>query len=215
MKKVLVILGHPRLESYCNALSQAYERGATEAGAEVRRLDLARLEFDPILHTASEARFSGEQSKGLEPDLLKAQQDIAWADHLVFVYPSWWGSFPALFKGFIDRAFTPGFGFKYIKGKSLPEQLLKGKTARLIVTMDTPAWWNRFVYRAAGHNAMTHATLHFCGVKPVRITNIGKMRSLDEKARKGWLEKVQKLATRDSARVGQQSPSTPSIQHSS
>jgi NAD(P)H dehydrogenase (quinone) len=159
MKKVLVILGHPRLESYCNALSQAYERGAKEAGAEVRRLDLARLEFDPIFKLESDTRFSGEQGKGLEPDLIKAQQDIVWADHLVFVYPSWWGSFPTLLKGFIDRTFTPGFAFKYHQGKTLPEQLLKGKTARLIVTMDTPSWWNRFVYRAAGHNAMRHATL--------------------------------------------------------
>jgi NAD(P)H dehydrogenase (quinone) len=197
MKKVLVILGHPRLESYCNSLSQAYERGAKDAGAEVRRLDLARLEFDPIFKLASETRFTGEQGKGLEPDLVKAQQDIAWADHLVFVYPSWWGSFPTLLKAFIDRAFTPGFAFKYIKGKTFPEQLLKGKTARLIVTMDTPPWWNRFVYRAAGHNAMKHATLYFCGVKPVRVTNIGRMRSLDEKARKDWLEQVQRLAARE------------------
>jgi NAD(P)H dehydrogenase (quinone) len=213
MKKVLVILGHPRLESYCNALAQAYERGAVAAGAEVKRLALARLEFDPILRTESQARFTGEQGRGLEPDLLRAQEDIAWADHLVFVYPSWWGSFPALLKGFIDRAFTAGFGFNYTKGKTLPEQLLKGKTARLIVTMDTPAWWNRFIYRAAGHNAMTRATLHFCGVKPVRITNIGKMRLLDENARKNWLEKIQRLAARECRQRSQRPSSTRTAQH--
>lgn len=208
MKKVLVILGHPRLESYCNALSQAYEHGAVDAGAEVRRLDLARLEFDPILRSESEARFSGEHGSGLEPDLLRSQQDITWADHLVFVYPSWWGSFPALLKGFIDRAFMPGFGFKYIKGKTLPEQLLKGKTARLIVTMDTPSWWNRFIYRAAGHNAMTRATLHFCGIRPVKVTDLGGMRNTTAEKRTQWLEQIKQLAMRENSGRLQAQPST-------
>jgi NAD(P)H dehydrogenase (quinone) len=188
MKKVLVILGHPRLGSYCNALSQAYERGASEAGAEVRRLELARLEFDPIFKLESETRFSGEQNKGLEPDLIKAQQDIAWADHLVFIYPSWWGSFPTLLKGFIDRTFTPGFAFKYQQGKTLPEQLLKGKTARLIVTMDTPSWWN-----------MRHATLYFCGIRPVKITDLAGMRNTTVEKRTQWLEHIRRLAVKEAA----------------
>jgi NAD(P)H dehydrogenase (quinone) len=92
---------------------------------------------------------------------------------------------------------------------------LKGKTARLIVTMDTPAWWNRFIYRAAGHNAMTHATLHFCGIRPVRITNLAGMRKSTAEQRAKWLEKIQTLGARDSARVKQKSLSTSSIQHSS
>ena len=45
-----------------------------------------------------------------------------------------------LLKGFVDRVFLPGFAFKYRPGKAFPAQLLKGRTAQLLVTMDTPPW---------------------------------------------------------------------------
>ncbi len=45
--------------------------------------------------------------------MLEIQQEILAADHLVFVYPNWWATFPALLKGFIDRVFLPNFAFKY------------------------------------------------------------------------------------------------------
>lgn len=84
MKKVLVILGHPRLESYGNALSQAYERGAKEAGAEVKRLELARLEFSANVARSPDYDNNVDE---IEPSLKEAQDLIRWADHLVFVYP--------------------------------------------------------------------------------------------------------------------------------
>ena len=57
------------------------------------------------------------------------QQDILWADHLVFVYPNWWSTVPALLKGLIDRMFVPGFAFKYRENSPFWDKLLKGKTA--------------------------------------------------------------------------------------
>ncbi|OME91487.1 MULTISPECIES: NAD(P)H-dependent oxidoreductase [Paenibacillus] len=187
MKKVLIIQGNPIKNSYGSQLAEVYARGAAESGAEVRELVLAEMEFDLNLSGG----YKGKQP--LEPDLQKAQELISWADHLVFVYPNWWGGMPALLKGFIDRVFLPGFAFKYRRNSPLPEQLLKGKTARLIVTMDSPYIYYRFYLGQPGHQMMKHSILKFCGVGTVRATNITQLRKMPEVARKQWLERVQRM----------------------
>lgn len=108
-KRVLVILGHPSAHSFCSALTDCYVASATRAGHEVRVLRLGALRFDPVLHEGY------RQVQPLEPDLLNAQADITWAEHLVLVFPIWWGGVPALLKGFLDRVLLPGFAFKYQK----------------------------------------------------------------------------------------------------
>ncbi len=123
-KRILVILGHPSADSLCAGLAQAYMEGALSAGAEVRLLSVGQLGFDPLLH----AGYRGAQP--LEPDLQAAQAQIAWAGHLVWVYPTWWGAMPALLKGFIDRVFLPGFAFKHHQGSSRWDKLLAGRSAQ-------------------------------------------------------------------------------------
>jgi putative NADPH-quinone reductase len=103
MKKILVIQGHPRSESLCGSIAREYAAAAQQGGAQVDLLDLSQLKFDPILREG----YKAEQA--LEPDLVRAQQLIRAADHLVFVFPSWWASMPALLKGFLDRVFSAGF----------------------------------------------------------------------------------------------------------
>lgn len=186
-KKILVILGHPDSESYCGSLAEAYAMGAREAGAQVQMLRLGDLEFDPILHKGY------SEIQPLEPDLVLAQEQIAWAEHLVFVYPNWWSTMPALLKGFIDRAFLPGFAFKYRDGGVLHDKFLSGKTARLIVTLDAPAAFYRLRYGAPGHSAMKDATLNFVGIKPVEITEVDLMRFTNEATRTERLNEVLKL----------------------
>src|SRR3990172_11834160 len=110
-KKILIILGHPSRESFCNAIIENYAEGVSEGGGEVRKIYLGELKFDPILWNGY------AKIQELEDDLKRVQEDIKWADHLVFVYPTWWGGMPALLKGLVDRAFLPGFAFKFHKGK--------------------------------------------------------------------------------------------------
>jgi len=144
MKKILVILGHPDNTSFCHSLAQAYVSGAKESGLEVREIKLGELKFDPVL-------WNGYQKiQELEPDLVEAQKLIQWSNHLVFIYPNWWGAMPALMKGFFDRAFLPGFAFKYRENSSLWDKLLLGRTAHLMITMDTPAWYYRWIFRRPG-----------------------------------------------------------------
>lgn len=190
MKNILIINGHPDKESFCAALAEMYHKGAVSAGADCKLIHLIDLEFNPILN------YGYRKISPLEPHLLQAQKDILKANHLVFVYPNWWATFPALLKGFIDRVFVPGFAFKYNQKGPFWDKLLQGKTARLIVTMDTPKWYYWLVNKNAGFNAIKIGVLEFCGVKPVKITSFAPIKSSDDIKRKKWLEEVLELGKR-------------------
>ncbi|GLH72031.1 hypothetical protein GETHLI_05330 [Geothrix limicola] len=194
--KVLLILGHPRKDSFCGALAEVYAEGAERAGLEVRRLILADAVFDPNVRVPS------PENQILEPDLRRAQELILWADHLVFVYPTWWGTAPALLKGFLDRTLVPGFAFEDQEGGPGPGcGLLKGRSAHLLVTMDTPPWAYRLFIRQPGHMAMKRATLGFCGIRPAFVSSIGPVRSAALALRQAWLDRVRQEAFRLPARL--------------
>lgn len=190
MKKILIIQGHPDPESYCRALGNAYKMGAISAGAEVQEIVIRDMSFDPNLI------FGYRKRTELEQDLLAAQQKIKWADHLVIIYPLWWGGMPALLKGFFDRTFLPGFAFQKRENSVWWDKYLKGKSARVITTMDQPPWYHWLVYGKPAHKAMKKMILGFCGIKPVRITSIGPIRFSTDEFRKKHLEKVNTLGSK-------------------
>ena len=109
------------------------------------------------------------------------------------VFPVWWGSLPAIMKGFIDRLFLPGFAFKKREGSVWWDKLLRGRSARIISTLDQPAWYYRLVYGRPSYHAMKQLTMHFTGVKPVKSTTIGPIRLSKDSYRKKWLDKVESL----------------------
>lgn len=189
-KRVLIILGHPASDSFVGALATAYADAARLAGHEVRQIRLGELDFDPILHQGYQV------IQALEPDLEKARDDIQWAQHLVFAYPIWWGSIPALLKGFLDRVFLPGFAFKFREGKAFPDKLLAGRSAQLLVTMDTPPWYFRWFFHAPGLFQMKTTTLEFCGVQPVKTLVCGPIKDSSPEKRAAWLQQARRLATR-------------------
>ena len=187
-KRVAVIVGHPAADSWCGALADSYAAAARAGGHEVRVLQLAQLDFDPSLHEGY------RQIQALEPDLLAAQATVAWAEHVVIAYPIWWGSVPALLKGFLDRILLPGFAFKYRPGKAFPEQLLRGRSAQLLVSMDTPPWYFRWVYRMPGIVQLKKTTLEFCGIAPVKVAAFGPLIASSSAQRASWLVKAARLA---------------------
>lgn len=187
MKKILIINGHPDKESFCFALAMSYKKGVDINEANCKLVHLIDVEFNPILKNGY------RKIMELEPDLVQLQKDILWANHLVFVYPNWWATMPALLKGFIDRVFVPGYAFKYKENSPLWDKLLKGKTARLIVTMDTPKWYYWLINKSAGHNAMKIGVLEFCGIKPVNITCCTPIKTSDDAKRKKWLAEIELL----------------------
>ena len=187
MKRILIINGHPDKESLCISLAEKYKTGAEKSGAVCDLVNLADLEFSPVL------KYGYRKRMDLEPDLQKTWDLITKADHLVFVYPNWWGTYPALLKGFIDRLFLPGLAFEYQEKSAFPKKLLTGKTARLIVTTDTPNWYYSLVYKKPGHNSMKKSILGFCGIKPVKISTFGPVKNSTDIQRNNWLIKVEEL----------------------
>lgn len=186
MKKVLIINAHPDKISFNTALADAYKKGALASGAEVKEIVLADLEFDPNL------RYGYRQRVELEPDLIDAREKITWAEHIVWIYPIWWGGWPALLKGFIDRVFLPGFAFKYRENSVWWDRLLAGRSAHVINTLDQPVWYYWLVNGRPGYNAMKKMVLEFIGFKPVRMTAIGPIRKSTDAYREKWLQKLEK-----------------------
>jgi len=178
--KVLIVVGHPRSDSLSQALANAYRDGARRAGAEVQQLELAGLAFDPNVRTREFA------AQFVEDDIRRAQTLIAWADHLVFVYPTWWGTMPALLKGFLDRVLAPGFAFGETANPGYVP-LLAGKSAEVLTTMDTPRWVWRWIYGAPGDRAMARAILGFCGVEMAQIARFGPVRGCSLEQRRAWI----------------------------
>ncbi|MDD3080103.1 MAG: NAD(P)H-dependent oxidoreductase [Paludibacter sp.] len=190
MKKILIINGHPDIKSLSTELAHSYEKGALASGAECKLIHLCEINFDLVLHHGYHHRTH------LENELIQVQQDIKHADHIVFVYPTWWGTYPALLKGLIDRIFLPGFAFQYRENSWKWDKLLTGKTARLIVTMDTPLWYYYFCFGKPGHKSMKKNILEFCGIKPVKISSFGPVKSAGEIKIKQWFRKVEDLGRR-------------------
>lgn len=187
MKKILLINGHPDKESYCKALADAYKKGVLSTNAEIKEINIADLKFNPNLE------FGYRKRTELEPDLLESWEKIQWADHLVWVYPVWWASLPAMMKGFIDRLFLPGFVFQKRENSLLADGLLKGKTARIISTLDQPAWFYWLVNQRPSYWSMSRNTLYYCGVRNIKATTIGPIRLSKQVWREKKLKKVEQL----------------------
>lgn len=189
MKKILIINGHPNAKSYCAALCDAYLRGAIKSGHEVVLLNLHELKFDLNFNGS----YTELKTQTVEKDLIFAQEKITRADHLVIVHPVWWGSVPALLKGFFDKTLLPGFAFQYRKGSAFWDKLLSNKTASIIYTADTPPWFYHIFFRAPSVNMLRQRILGFCGIKTISVTGIGPIRKSTQSFRETWLLKIEKL----------------------
>lgn len=184
---ILVISGHTNSQSLCHSLAQAYAAGAQASAHTVQVLHLGSLQFQPQLPNGF------RDPLPLEPDLQDAQRLITWAQHIVWVYPIWWGLYPPVMKGFIDRVFLPGFAFKYRNNSPFWDRYLKGKSARLLVTMDAPGWYNRWISGRPGILALKRMTLEFSGINPVRYTVFDRVRFRTPAEIKDWLAKAEAL----------------------
>lgn len=185
MKRILILNGHPSKESFNYALANAYLTGSTKNNYQTELLHLADLTFNPILENGFSKPMDWEE------DLKIAFEKIKQADHLIWVFPLWWGGFPAHMKGFIDRTFLPGKAFKYHKNENFPEQLLKGKTARIIMTSDTPKWYYQLFMRSAASHQLQKAILEFCGIKPVQLSYFAILKKSTAEQREKWLKEIE------------------------
>lgn len=187
MKKILIINGHPNKASFNYGLSEAYKKGAKKSENVIKEIFVGELEFNPNL------QFGYQKRTELEPDLLKAWNDIKWAEHIVWIYPLWWGFMPAILKGFIDRLFLPNLAFQYKENSTQWDKLLKGKTAHIINTMDYPVWYYKWFLRERGTKIMKNMILSFVGIKTTKTTYIASIKSSNQEFRKKWIEKIKTI----------------------
>ncbi len=191
-KRIFVLNGHPAATSLSKAFSETYAQAARAAGHDVRVMHLNELNFD------MDYGFSGYSNyKPLEPDLEAFQSNVEWSQHVVLSTPMWWGGLPAKLKGLIDRAFLPGWAFdtRTIK-MGMPAPMLTGRTARVIVTSDTPGFFFGLFYRKALLRQLKGQIFHFVGIKPTKTTYFAPASHAGPAQIKPWIKTVNSLGHR-------------------
>lgn len=189
-KKILILDGHPAETSLSRTFARTYGDAARKQGHEVRMVHLSDLQFD---HDFGQGNY--QDFKPLEPVLEKVLEDIEWSDHLVLTTPMWWGGLPAKLKGLIDRMFIPGrtFDTRNTNLLGLPAPLLSGRTARVILTSDTPSVFMRLIYRQAMIRQIKSQILGFVGFKPTRFTYFSGASQPKPGHVDRWIAKVSKI----------------------
>lgn len=193
-RKIVVINAHPSSTSFNQALMQAYIE-AVPSDLQVEVIEIGKLHFDPNL------KYGYEQRMELEPDLQAAWSKIMSADHLVWIFPVWWGGLPAVAKGFIDRLFLPSQAFSYFENSNRIRGHLKRKTARIITTLDQAGWTYKWYFGEPSTRQLKDTTLKFCGVGSVKTHYLGSIRGSSLAQRQIWLGLMKVLAQRDYANL--------------
>lgn len=190
-RRILIIVGHPDPEPkrLCRALAASYAQGARSAGYQVQLIDIATLDF-PLLRTMEEFA-----QRALPVTLEDAARSIREAEHIVFIFPLWLGSMPALLKGFLEQVMRPGVAFTYPEpGKGgFAKPLLKGRSARIVVTMGMPASLYRLWFLSHGLAGMRRNILNFVGISPVRETLFGMVEGASDARRRKWIAMMRSL----------------------
>ena len=186
-KRILILAANPNKTSFTNFLAETYAKAA-EKNNDVRLVEISDMIFNLNLSTGY------TELPVLENSLIDFQTSLQWCEHLVIFTPLWWGSLPAKLKGLIDRTLLPGFAFQYEQGKSMPKKLLSGKTAFIVMTMDTPPWYYSMIQGAPAIKQLKTATLEFVGFNAVKSKIIGPIISSTQESRLKWIDDIKTLA---------------------
>lgn len=190
-RSICILQGHPDADQkhLCHALADAYADGATAAGHVITRIDVAKLSLEILRNPADFVTAPAEE-------IGRAQEAVRQAQHMVIVFPLWLGTMPGLLKVFFEQLCRNGFAIQAGKASSFPMQMLKGRTARVIVTMGMPALAFRFLFGAHGVRSLSKLILGMAGIKPVRETLVGNVGQLEAAKGEKLLARVRRLGSR-------------------
>lgn len=189
MKRICIIDGHPDQADghFVSALADAYADGAVEAGHEISRIRIAHLEVGFVGSPEEFALTPGD-------DITGAQTKIAKAEHVVFLFPLWLGTMPAICKAFWEQIARAGFLLDSDgQSEKWPLQKMKGKSARIIVTMGMPGFAYRLLFGAHSLKGLEAGIFRISGFKPIRHTIFGGIGALDARKRSDMLERCARL----------------------
>ena len=183
---VLVIIGHQNQGSFCHAITDTAVRELEALGHQVIYHDLYGERFDPVLPQAEIPK-----DAPLEPVIRKHCDEVAAADGYVVVHPNWWGQAPAMLKGWLDRVFRQGVVYEFT-----PEGVngfLKGKTAVVITTSNTPRDLEIKLFGDPLENFWKAVVFNFCGVEDFTRRNFESIILSTPQQRQGWLEETRQI----------------------
>lgn len=183
--KILIIYAYPNTTGFTHAILQKILQG-TQQKNQVKLIDLYQEKFDPVLIFNEEKRRRNMQ---FEEETAEFREKIAWADHLIFIFPIWWGGMPAILKGFIDKVFSKGFAYTYQGKSNLPKGLLTNKSAWIVTTEDAPRWYKNLFQQDYGR-VLKKQVLHMSGIKKVTHYSLSSLKDLKSKQRVTFLQKL-------------------------
>lgn len=183
-RKICIIDGHPDPEPkhLIHALCDAYAEGAKEGGHTVTRIDVAKLNLGFLESPDSFTSPPGEP-------VLTEREKIAQADHLVIAFPLWLGGMPSKLRAFFEQAARADFFIHSADDDHhWPEQMMKGKSARTIITMGMPGLIYRFAMDAGSLHALERGVLGLSGFDPLHHTILGGAGDLEPEKFDRWIE---------------------------
>ncbi len=147
--KVLIILAHPEEKSFNAAMYQHAIKTLEESGHEVKTSDLYRIDYQPVSGKDNFTRLKNKeffkqqdeevfalQQNTFSPDIVAEQEKVEWCDIMIWQFPLYWFSVPAILKGWIDKVFS--MGKFYDNGRIFDNGFSAGKKAMLSVTTGGP-----------------------------------------------------------------------------
>lgn len=191
-RSICIVDAHPDPDParYVHALCDAYAQGAADIGHTVSRIRIADLDV-PLMTSGAEF-----EAPPPEP-ILSEREKIAAADHVVIIFPLWLGSLPAKARAFLEQAARGGFFLEETEdNKGWPKRLMKGKSARVVVTMGMPGIAYSLLMDQGSLKAIERALLGLSGFKPVHHTVLGGVDGAGDEKRKAWLEEMRALGAR-------------------
>lgn len=162
MTRVFVVFAHPSHESYNYALLQRLTTGLASAAHEVQVSDLYEQGFDPAMTADELYRHHAPES------VVAEQRKVLWAQLLIFVYPVWWWSPPAILKGWLERVVCLDFAFRYDIKRLGYAGLLEGREAVVISTGSSDPRTYTEPWQAGAHERFVADILRTAGVPVTR-----------------------------------------------
>ncbi len=156
--------------------------------------DLYADGFDPTM-TATERMTHKEP--GVTDDLWHYADDLAWAEALVLVYPTWWSGQPAMLKGWIDRVWVAGVAWKMEDGDATPTPLLRDVRRIVVVTTHGSSKLINALEGESGKRTVTRSIRAMCS-RRTRTTwcALYGIDTTDEARRVAFLDRVERTLTR-------------------
>ncbi|HKL65954.1 MAG TPA: NAD(P)H-dependent oxidoreductase [Roseovarius sp.] len=188
-RRIAIIQGHPDPEGghFCHALADAYRKGAEAAGHSVDIVETSRLDLPCIRNKAQ------WEASPTDEGVVQMQEIVGGADHLLILYPLWLGDMPAVLKSALEHLSCGGFVMA-LDDSGHWQANLKGKSARVVVTMGMPALVYRLFFLSHSLKSLERNILKFAGVKPVRTMLMGQVEGESRAARReAWLAQMRRL----------------------